>query len=264
MARVSKLVEFNNVRSRLYKQAIQLFPNARREDIAVMNKYLAPQAGEQILGVGEGNIFFGPHISKSIGSNGIYIASDPSEFQIDSINQLCLPNVTTLIANAEDIELDDPVNKIWSFGAFHHCQNQEQAMKSLYKALVNDGKMVLCDVFRDTSLSEHFDGPVAYYCCTGHDVSFLGETYARTIVKKAGFKHFELIELPLQWHFDNILDIGQFIYNLHAMTNIDDEFKNDQEKYFKVLEGCQQILGIVQDNTGFHLNWPMKAIIAEK
>jgi hypothetical protein len=50
--------EFVGLRAQLYKEALAEYPHAREEEIKVMHRYLNPQAGEYILGFGEGNGFF--------------------------------------------------------------------------------------------------------------------------------------------------------------------------------------------------------------
>ena len=127
-----------------------------------------------------------PYIAKSIGEEGTYLVTDPSKDQLDGLEKkFTHPAITTQVIGAEGLSVTTKYDKAWSFGAFHHCPNQDVAMKNLYESLKDGGKLVLCDAWRETALSEHFDGPVSEYCCTGHDVKFLGDTYAKTIAKKS-------------------------------------------------------------------------------
>jgi arsenite methyltransferase len=265
--------EFDGLRAKLYEEALREFPKARSEDIIAMHRYLTPTFGEKILGVGEGNGFFVSEIVKSVGQSGLYTVSDPSSNQLQNLMQAgSFDQLGIINKSAEDLDISEQskYDKIWSFGAFHHCPKQDIAMQRFYALLKPQGKLVICDVWQGGKLAKHFDGPVAEYCCTGHNVNFLSTQYAKTIVKKAGFQPelTEIVSLPLRWQFEKKKDIGKFIYNLHAMTQIHSECKtkSEGEQYLKVLEGCEKILGITKNNQTqkFELHWPMKALIAYK
>jgi SAM-dependent methyltransferase len=262
------ITEFSNVRAALYNKARVLYPDARSADIDIMKKYLNPVPGERILGIGEGNGFFVPTILEALTGKGAYVVTDPSSDQLQNLAKSnTSDNLIVYRCAAEDsqrmLELGS-FDKVWSFGAFHHCPSQDTAIKNMYDALNKDGLLVLCDVWRNTPLSEHFDGPVSRYCSTGHDVKFLGDTYAQTIAQKAGFSKIDIVELPIQWKFQTRRDVGVFIYHLHAMTNLEKECASIEEQYERVIRGCEQYLGIEKKIDGFHLNWPMKAMVARK
>ncbi|MFH1649843.1 MAG: methyltransferase domain-containing protein [Candidatus Woesearchaeota archaeon] len=262
------MAEFSKVRSALYERALRSYPDARSEDIEMMKKYLNPAPGERILGIGEGNGFFVPAILESLNGKGEYVVTDPSEYQLQNLEKsIKANNLVIRKCTAEDskrmLELGS-FDKIWSFGAFHHCPSQAVAFENMYATLKEGGLLVLGDVWRNTPLSEHFDGPVTRYCCTGHDVHFLGDTYARTIAQKAGFSTVEIVDLPIRWRFKTRRDVGIFIYDLLAMTNMERECTDVEERYEKVIRGCEQYLGIETKVSGVYLNWPMKAMVARK
>jgi arsenite methyltransferase len=154
-------------------------------------------------------------------------------------------------------------DKIWSFGAFHHVQDQTRAIKKVYGSLKIGGKAIICDVFQGSKLASHFDTQVARYCITGHEVKFLSEDFAKTLCILAGFKekNVSIIEIMQEWIFDTEKDMGRFIYQLHGMTLIPG---NKEEKIKQTIEGCKKILGVVNKNGKVYLNWPMKAIIIKK
>jgi len=253
------MAEFDGLRAKLYEEALQDFPSAREEDIKVMEKYLNPKEGEKILGLGEGNGLFCPSIAKAIGKEGRYVVTDPSKDQLDNLRNRN-SNIEIIQAGAEEICIPNTFDKIWSFGGFHHCPNQTEAMQNVYSSLKTGGYAVICDVFQGTKLSEHFDAQVARYCETGHEVKFMSEPFARTIAYLAGFKDVQIVGLPIKWKFDSEKDLGEFIYKLHAMTKLPGSI---EEKIQKTLEGCKKILG-VEKETQYLLNWPMKALIAKK
>jgi ubiquinone/menaquinone biosynthesis C-methylase UbiE len=259
--------EFNNIRSKLYEEAISEYPLARNQDILSMQKYLQPKKGDYVLGIGEGNGYFCNEIAKAIGKVGKYTISDPSPQQLKNIrNREIHSRLEIIAASAEEIPLrPNQYNKVWSFGAFHHCHNQTEAMKRIYQSLKPEGKLVICDVFQGSKLAKHFDTQVARYCCTGHEVQFLSEEFAKTLCNIAGFdaEKIKIIDLPQKWSFNTEYDLGKFIYKLHAMTLIPG---TEDQKIKQTLKGCKKILGIEYNSTSkkYELNWPMKALIAKK
>ncbi|MBP7708729.1 class I SAM-dependent methyltransferase [Candidatus Pacearchaeota archaeon] len=260
-----KQAEYNGIRARLYEEAMTKFPLARTQDIAVMHELLNPQNGEKIVGIGEGNGYFCNSILDHVRPAGQYLITDPSEDQLSNLlRHVKGHNLQMQVAGAESIELvEGYFDKSWSFGAFHHCPNQTEAIKRIYAGLRKDGMMVICDVFQGSKLAEHFDSQVASYCVTGHEVKFLSEAFARSLCYLAGFKRdrVEFIDLPIKWVFDKEKDIGQFIYKLHAMTNLPGDKKSQLEE---VLRGCKEILGVNFNGSQYELNWPMKALVAYK
>jgi ubiquinone/menaquinone biosynthesis C-methylase UbiE len=73
------MAEFDGQRARLYGLALEDYPEARKGDIELMNKYLSPRSGEVILEVGAGNGIFSGHIADAVLPNGKLIVSDPSK-----------------------------------------------------------------------------------------------------------------------------------------------------------------------------------------
>jgi len=257
--------EFSGIRAKMYEQAISQYPLARAEDLNAMKKYLNPQEGERVLGIGEGNGFFCSTILASIGKTGFYLVSDPSASQLTNLmRRVKAKNLEICIEKAEDLMIEpESFDKVWSFGAFHHCSDQTQSMKNIYNSLRKGGKAVICDVFQGSKLAKHFDIQIARYCITGHEVKFLSEDFARTLCYNAGFEKskIKIIDLPQRWIFDSEKDLGDFVYKLHAMTLLDG---NKQTKIRKTLEGCRKILGVNKVDGRYSLNWDMRAIIAEK
>jgi len=258
-------VEFDGVRAKLYEKAMSEYPLSRVMDIETMYKYLNPKINNKILGIGEGNGYFCNSIASSIGANGIYFITDPSKDQLINIKKkLNYPQIKIEVMGAD--ELDVPKNffdKVWSFGAFHHCKNKIAAMKNVFRALKPGGIAVICDVFFGSKLANHFDIQVAKYCITGHDVEFMTDESAKKLCADAGFilKNIIIKNLPQKWIFNSEYELGDFIYKLHAMTKIHGK---EDDKIKEVIRGCKEILGVEKVGNHYELNWPMKVLIAKK
>ena len=258
-------IEFNGERSRLYEEAIQEYPLAREEDLLAMFRLLEPKEGDYILGIGEGNGYFCKSISNAIGSTGRYTVTDPSKDQLENIKyRVSASNLEIKVAGAQEIEVPEEFyDKVWSFGALHHCPNQTEAMRRIYRSLKRGGKAVICDVFQGSDLAKHFDQQVTRYCITGHEVKFLSEEFAKTLCSLAGFdiSKVKIVYLPQRWVFDSDEDLGRFIYKIHAMTLMSGD---ENQRTAQTLNSCKKVLGVNYSNGKVYLNWPMKAILAEK
>ena len=257
------MAEFDGLRAKLYNEALERYPLARQQDIAVMFEHLDPQPGDKILGFGEGNGYFCLPIAEAVGWEGRYLVTDPSKDQLDNLRKkIDLPQVEVQQFGIEGIDVPDgSFDKVWSFGAFHHCPNQTDAMRNIYRALRTGGQLVLVDVFQGSSLAKHFDSFVARYCETGHEVKFLSHDFARSLCDLTEFSDTRLLNLPIQWKFKHRQSLGDFIYRLHAMTKIPG---NEAERIRMTEESCSKILGVDFDGNMYRLNWPLTAIIATK
>ena len=263
---VKKKAEFDDVRSTMYERAIKEYPLARAMDLKAMQTHLSPESGESVIGIGEGNGFFCKSILDAVGENGRYTIIDPSQYQLDNLkNRVNTSKLEIVTSGAESMPIrKDQYDKIWSFGAFHHCPDQREAMKRMYQSLKSGGKLVICDVFQGSKLAEHFDTQVARYCNTGHEVKFLSDAFARSLCYLAGFKdeNVKIEELPQKWVFESEQDLGRFMYNLHATTFLPGD---ESSKIESTLTGCKEILGVTKnDSNHYELNWPMKVLKATK
>lgn len=256
---------FIGLRSKLYTEALEEYPDARKGDIQDMYRYLNPQTGDYILGFSEGNGFFCQAIAEAVGIDGHYLVTDPSQDQLNSLLKRSLPHQVKVRRMAvEELEvLPNFFDKVWSLGGFHHCLDQTEAMKRIYKALKSGGQAVIGDVFQGSSVAKHFDKQVARYCETGHEVKFLSEEFSRSICYLAGFQDekVKIVDLPQKWYFNTQHDIGKFIYKFHAMTKLPG---TESQKIQQVLEGCKEVLTIEYRQGRYELNWPIKAFIATK
>lgn len=258
-AKNKKKQEFDGIRSKLYKECLREFPDARLEDIEVMKKYLAPKKGERILEIGAGSGFFSKFISDLLGDNGRLIASDPSLEQLEEIKQLGKKNIDVIQFvqfGSEEVNLEkDKVDAVWSFGAMHHMFKKYKSFENLSRVVKKGARVVIADVFSGSNLAKHFDDKVAKFCITGHEVAFWSREYTDSICVLNGFSKPEFYDLNIQWKFKKKEDIGVFVYKLHGMTKTTPE---------NCLIGAEEVLGVEKKNGLYCLNWPMTLFITKK
>ncbi|MCP4117558.1 MAG: class I SAM-dependent methyltransferase [Desulfobacteraceae bacterium] len=249
-------IEFGKQRSERYKKAINAFTNVWSEDRAIMFSYLSPQKGELILEVGAGSGFFSFDIADRVGSEGHIYITDPSEDQLQPIQEKKKNNMTILTQPAEAISIDRKVDKIWTRGAFHHVLNKTEAFSCWYNASKPGAKLVVFDIFSPSSTARFFDSFIARTCTTGHEVSFLTKEFANSLCKVTGWERPEYIDIPLRWQFSSLDDIGAFLSLLLS----------SKEKYTKedFIDAAKNILGIIKIGDQYYLNWPMTIMISKK
>ncbi|USD63347.1 methyltransferase domain-containing protein [Vibrio sp. SCSIO 43140] len=251
-------VEFSTERSRSYKLALNQFPECWKEDTLMMFDFLAPQCGEAILEIGAGSGFFSFDISTAIGPEGRLFVVDPSPDQLRPIYDRANENITIMQRPAEDISLSEGValDAIWSRGAFHHVKSKEAVLSNLAQFAKPGARLVICDIFSGTKLSDYFDEHVAISCTTGHEVSFLSKPYAKSLCKLTGWSEPKFTDLALQWHFERKEDIGVFLSLLHS--------NKPEYSHKHSLDDAERLLGIRRTPQGWALNWPMTVMTAIK
>ena len=251
-------IEFNAIRSKSYKEAINQYPNVWDEDMKIMKKYLNPKKGESIAEIGAGSGFFSYEISKLIGNKGKLFVVDPSLDQLMPLVKSDLTNLCFSCTTAENFQVPEnhKLDKIWSRGAFHHVNNKVSVMSKLATSSNINAKLVIFDIFTGSSVAEFFDYFVSRACTTGHEVSFLSKEYASSLCHVSGWKEPELIDIPLKWQFNNKEEIGVFLSIL--LSN------KPEYSYQNTLNAAEKILGIKENKNGVILNWPMTLMVTER
>jgi len=250
------MAEFDGVRAKLYSEALKDFPNARKRDISLMKKYLSPQSGETIVEIGAGNGIFSGDLADAVLPKGKVIVVDPSNEQLFGVAELGRINIEIKNEGADTLSLEpQSIDAIWSFGAMHHVFNKTASFKNFSNCLKSGGRLVIGDVFSGSALAKHFDDRVAKYCATGHEVAFWSREYAESLCFNNGFEKPNFYDFNAQWVFDSKEDVGKFLYKLHAMIKTTPE---------ECLNGAEEILGVVEENSKFYLNWPMTIIVTRK
>lgn len=245
--------EFSWIRSQLYKECLEEFPNARIQDIEIMEKFLLPKKDETILEVWAGSGFFSGRIADRC--KMLYV-SDPSKEQLEAVKELWKKNIMVLEWGAEEINLpENSIDAIWSLGALHHCFNKARSFENFQKALKKWWRLVIVDVMAGSALAKHFDDKVAKYCITWHEVSFWTKEYFESLCYTSWLTNNKTIDLDVKRKFKQKSDIGKFLYKIHAMTKTTEE---------DCLKGAEEILGVEEKDWTYYLNRPITLLYAEK
>ena len=250
---IAQTAEFSWVRSQLYKECLQEFPNARKQDFEIMQTFLHPQKNETILEIWAWSWFFSWTIANQC--NRLYV-SDPSPEQLMAVKNLWKSNITLLTWWAEIIDLpENSVDAIRSCWALHHCLHKSESFENFKKVLKPWGRLILLDVLSWSTLAKHFDDKVAKSCITWHEVAFLSKEYFESLCFTSGFYNIEITDLDVQWVFKEKNDIWKFLYKLHAMTKTSIE---------ECLLWAEEILWIEKKDSMYYLNRPLTVFTAKR
>lgn len=250
---INNQIEFSWIRSKLYKEALNEYPESRKSDFEIMKNFLDPKKNEIILEVGAWTWFFSGSIADRC--KHLYV-SDPSDQQLEAVQNLWKDNITLVQSWAENINLsENSVDSIRSFGSIHHCFNKTQAFQNFQKILKSGWKLVIVDVLSGSDLAKHFDDKVAKYCISWHEVSFLTKEYFDSLCFSSWLKNIKTQDLDVQRKFTQEEDIGDFLYKLHAMT---------KSSIAECLQWAKDILWVTKNDLFYCLNRPLTVFVAEK
>lgn len=254
-----------NKRGELYKIAFDIAPDARREDIEYLFKWINPQVGEKAIDVAAGTGMFSIPLAR-ITQSRLY-AVDPSVVQLNNLNKKKgdLDIVTVVSGLSEDTAVETMrdnignIDFIKSYGGIHHILDKEEngiiinKQKDMFKnaniMLKKGGRFVAGDVGDNTDLSRHFEGSVKSHCLTGHHEKWLSkERFENELLVDTDLVIEKIEHIPVKWHFDSEREMALYMKGLHAYNMSDKE----------VLEDLNTYLGYTVTETGETvLNWPM-------
>lgn len=208
---------FSGERSHSYKKAIEGFAGVWKQDKQIMLDYLSPSPKDRVLEIGAGSGFFSFPIAEKIESTGVLHATEPSSDLLSTIEASNCENIKTYCLEAEEVDSyigQGSVNKIWSRGAFHHVRDKTKAMSAMRNTISSGGDLCLFDIFIEDATASFFDDFVAKSCTTGHEVSFLGREFARSLCYLCGWQAPRFHALDVWWAFENDDSLGCFLLTL--------------------------------------------------
>ncbi len=254
-----------NKRGELYKIAFDIAPNARREDIEYLFKWIQPQAGEKAIDVAAGTGMFSIPLAQ-ITQNRLY-AVDPSDVQLKNLDRkkggLNIVSIVSSLSESAAVELMKEdignIDFITSYGGIHHILDKEEGgilinkQKEMFKnaniMLKKGGRFVAGDVGNNTDLSRHFEGSVKTHCLTGHHEKWLStERLENELLKDTDLVIEKVEQIPVKWHFNSERELALYMKGLHAYHMSNEEVLKDLNTYLQYT--------VSEDGTVI-LNWPM-------
>ena len=124
-------------------------------------RHLDLKPGDRIADVGAGTGFFTLHMSEAVGDDGWAYAVDISPRFVEHLVELfdgrSVENVTTVICDDDSICLPaDSIDVAFICDVYHHFEYPQDTMKSIHKALVDGGRVVVIDFERIPGVSREW------------------------------------------------------------------------------------------------------------
>ncbi len=119
------------------------------------------QQGEQVADIGAGTGFYSRLFSQTVGPDGWVFAVDISLRFLEHIGKRVeeekIPNLTPVIGGFTSIRLPpDSVDLIFICDTYHHFEQPQKTLESIYSALRSGGRLIVIDFERIPGVSRPF------------------------------------------------------------------------------------------------------------
>lgn len=151
-------------------------------------------AGQSVLDVGTGTGILIPFLHQAVGSKGHITAVDYAQNMVNicKTKHADLPNVSIIVANAEDLQV--PVasfDAVTCFAVFPHLEHKKIALKQFHHVLKSKGKLIIAHALSSTQIKAHHSNIAA----VAQDV-LPQEQEMKHLLKEAGFTNITVVDKP--------------------------------------------------------------------
>lgn len=224
------------------------FPQARREELALMLSYANPQPGEKIVEFSTGSGYLTIPLAYAVGRNDknrsldagevitYDVVAENSKYVTDLTNKSGLP-ITAKCFSFESSytyrfeEEENSIAKVASLATFHHCdvrkttyndydtsiRGRRSIFEEVSRILVPGGWLIIGDVAENTITQGYFDAiQEPRYCAPhGHPHSFLFRNLAEELCNHSNLSLVHYTVEKIWWHFKGEDEAVSFFQGLH-------------------------------------------------
>ena len=240
-----------DVRGESYNSAMEIFPNAREQERAILIDMLAPKSGEHILDAPAG----GGYLADGLYEVGaIPVCVEPSEEFAKPLGGR-YETYNTDIFLIPDFER--PLDKAGSLAGLHHLSREQilSFLKGCHRSIKNDGLIAIADVLAGSPVAAFLNGPVDEWTLTGHEGEFFQRGEFFSLLTEAGFKNVEESFREFYWKFPTFDGLVTFCQQLFGLVKAEKA---------AVASTLSELLGVEELEDGFGLRWSLLYAKAEK
>lgn len=247
----------DNSRTRSFKIANKVKPEARANEIEKILEKVDPKPGETIVDLGCGEGILSRKMAEKVGPEGKIIALDTSKTFLEEVgsgsrykNRI----ETRMIENQIELPVKKQVaDKVVSLAGFHHVPDKNKSLDEVERVLKKGGNLFIADVEDQTSVQRFFDTFVDRYSSTGHKHRFLSREWVKKLFsgKNLEINSWENNNVP--WEFKNDYQAAWFIHKIF-------DLQCQPEKAFHAAE---ETLGVKKDEK-VKVNWDLLYLNARK
>lgn len=233
--------EIFELRGGSYHQAMQRWPEARRDDFLVPLQWLAPLPGEKIVDVPAGGGYLRHHLpnfSRWFGHEPCASFTGGAATTAAALLPLPWP----------DAFADAAV----SIAGVHHLPDLEPLLRELRRVLKRGGRLLLADVHEDSAVARFLDAFVGRHNTTGHVGHYLGE-HTLQEQRRCGWRVERAQRVTYGWWFSGLAELAGFCRMLFDLNRVTDD---------DIIAAVEEHLGLQSGPRGIGLNWELFVVLA--
>lgn len=185
------------------QSAVKRFESKTRDVVQRQEEILAAcelRPGMTVADVGAGTGFFTRLMARRVGPTGKVFAVEVNRAYLEHISDTCrqqeLANVHPVLGTQETTNLPrQSVDVVFLCDTYHHFEDSEASLASIFEALRPGGRVVLVDFYKRGKMASHVrvdkDGAVAEFAAAGftlRDAQDLGTTQYLARFEKRAFR----------------------------------------------------------------------------
>lgn len=233
-----------------YHRAMRDWPDARGEELTLLPRQLAIQAGDVLVDAPAG----GGYLVRFLPPEVRYIAVDPvGEFFRRCPGQ---QGIDRLQCPLDDIGLPDAAaDAVVSLAGLHHESRLPAIFTEFHRLLKPGGRLGIAEVAADSAPARFLNGFVDAHSSQGHDGRFFDDGLIG-LLEGVGMVDVSLETVPLAWRFLDLTAMSAFTRDLFGMDRAHDE---------QIVDGIEQILGTrTLREGGIAMHWELLVVTARK
>lgn len=232
-----------------YDDAMQRWPEVRREEFAFVLALARPQAGEVLVDVPSGGGYLAGHLPAGVS----LVAVETSR----AFHRQCVERgVDARFGELHATGLPDgAADVVVSVAGVHHEADHGRLFRECHRILRPGGRLVVADVAEGSAQATFLDGFVGRHNGTGHDGVFLDRAVADR-ARSAGFGSVRVVEGTYHWRASDEGELAAFCLGLFGLEGV----------------GVAEVAAELRSGPGIDvladgsvgLRWALRAVVAQR
>lgn len=230
-------------RGRSYHQAMQKYPQARREEFMALISLADIERGQTVADIPSG----GCYLANFLGTEVNLISVETCNNFVDSRDSVRNSEIIFCQTLKQIPLASNSIDRILSLAGLHHLRERKSVWQEFYHLLSANGSLCIADVRFDSQVGGFLNIFVDRYNSEGHRGLFLGDQTTIELTS-VGFKVLQAMPLTYYWQFDSQESMVEYCRLLFGLN-----LANSQQ----ILAGIRDYLGYKLTDGKYYLNWEL-------